>query len=98
MHSIMQYAEIIRQVTTEALSQNQEDTLTINQGIIMSKKYLWLAVDADKYELPIAVASSARELGEMIGSNKHNVETTVLKNCNGRISNRRIFKVEDIDE
>lgn len=64
----------------------------------MNKKYLWLAVDADKYELPIAVASSARELGEMIGSNKHNIETTVLKNCNGRISNRKIFKIEDTDE
>ena len=64
----------------------------------MIKKYIWLAVDADKYELPIAVASSARELGELIGTNKHNIETAFLKNCNGRINNRKIVRVEDIDE
>ena len=56
-------------------------------------KYLWLAVEADKYELPIAVADSARELGEMMGSNKHNVETFVCKQSNGRINGFKYIKV-----
>ena len=60
----------------------------------MRKKYIWLAVEADKYELPIAVADTARELGQLIGSNKHNVETAAIKNCNGKISNRKIIKIE----
>lgn len=59
----------------------------------MSSKYLWLCVDADEYELPIAVADSARELGEMMGSNKHNVETFVCKNSNGRIKGVKYLKV-----
>ena len=43
-------------------------------------KYLWICVEADEYELPLAVADSARELGEMCDTNKHNIETFVLKN------------------
>lgn len=56
-------------------------------------KYLWVAVEADKYELPIAVADSARELGEMLGTTKHNVESFVSKNCSGRDSGRRIIRI-----
>lgn len=56
-------------------------------------KYLWLAVEADKYELPLAVADSARELGEMMGSNKHNVETFVSKGSNGRLNGFKYIKV-----
>lgn len=35
----------------------------------MADKYLWLAVTPDKYELPIAVADTAAELGRMLGKN-----------------------------
>lgn len=58
-------------------------------------KYLWLCVEADEYELPLAVADSARELGEMCGTNKHNVETFVVKNSSGRSSGRRFLKVKN---
>lgn len=34
-------------------------------------EYLWLAVTPDKYELPIAVADSAAELGRMLGTQGH---------------------------
>lgn len=56
-------------------------------------KYLWMAVTADEYELPIAVADTARELGEMIGSTKHNVETFVSKRCSGKECGRRIVRI-----
>ena len=32
-----------------------------------SKDYLYIATSRDKYELPIAVADSAKELAEMLG-------------------------------
>ena len=56
-------------------------------------KYYWLCVEADEYELPLAVADTARELGEMMGTNKHNVETFVSKNSNGRIKVEKYLKV-----
>lgn len=56
-------------------------------------KYLWLAVETDKYELPLAVADSARELGEMMGSNKHNVETFVCKRSSGKLNGFKYIKV-----
>lgn len=56
-------------------------------------KYLWLAVETDKYELPLAVADSARELGEMMGSNKHNVETFVCKQSSGKFNGFKYIKV-----
>ena len=56
-------------------------------------KYLWICVEADEYELPLAVADSARELGEMFGTNKHNVETFVAKNSSGRQNGKKYIKV-----
>lgn len=64
----------------------------------MIKRYIWMAVDTDEYELPIAVASSARELGQMLGTDGHNIETRFYKDCNGRINNQRIVRVEDTYE
>ena len=60
-------------------------------------KYLWIAVEADEYELPIAVADTARELGNMIGLDKHNVESRVSKKCNGRINGIKCLKVSRHD-
>lgn len=56
-------------------------------------KYLWLVVEADEYELPLCVADSARELADMFGTTKHNVETFVSKNSNGRINGFKYIKV-----
>ena len=56
-------------------------------------KYLWMCVDTDEYELPIAVADTARELGEMMGTNKHNVEAFVSKQSNGRELGYKYMKV-----
>lgn len=56
-------------------------------------KYLWMAVDADEYELPQAVADTARELGKMMGTTGHNVEAFVSKNSNGRELGYKYIKV-----
>lgn len=58
-------------------------------------KYIWMAVETDEYELPLAVADSARELGEMVGATKHSVETFVAKNCNGKYSKWKYVKVRN---
>ena len=54
-----------------------------------------MCVEADEYELPLAVADTARELGEMCGTNKHNIETFISKNSNGRCSGRKFVKVRN---
>lgn len=37
------------------------------------KKYLYVATTHDKYELPIAVADSTRELAEMLGVKRETI-------------------------
>lgn len=56
-------------------------------------KYLWMAVDADKYELPIAVTDTAEELGRMYGIGKNTVIDMVSKGKSGKISGRKFVKV-----
>lgn len=56
-------------------------------------KYLWLAVTADKYELPLAVCDTAKELGELYGIKKNSVITAVKKQSSGRGCGRKIIKV-----
>jgi hypothetical protein len=62
-------------------------------GNDMSSKYLWIAVDADEYELPLYVADSARELAEKFGTTKHNVESSTFYSTNGSMTGRRFLKV-----
>ncbi len=40
-------------------------------------KYIWMLVTTDKYELPLCVADSSKELAEMVGTNEVNVRTAV---------------------
>ena len=63
-------------------------------------KWIWMAVDADEYELPQAVAESSRELARKCGTSKSNVETCAYRGWNGRLNGRRFVKVprEDIEE
>ena len=60
-------------------------------------KYLWMAVEADEYELPLAVCDTAQQLGELYGLDKNKIYNNIRKNCSGRICGRRYIKVE-IDE
>ena len=57
-------------------------------------KYYWLAVEADEYELPLAVADTAKELGDIVGVSKSVVIDAVKDNRSGKISGRKFVKVE----
>lgn len=56
-------------------------------------KYLWLAVTADKYELPLAVVDSPAELGALFGISKNTVKSSVLRCKDGSLSGRKFVKV-----
>ena len=56
-------------------------------------KYLWLAVETDKYELPIAVCDTAEELGRLFGIKKSSVIDAVSKQRNGRENGYKYVKV-----
>lgn len=61
-------------------------------------KYIWLAVEADKYELPLAVAETATELGEMVGVSWHTIRNCIYKGYAGEQSGRKYMKVRIDDE
>lgn len=52
-----------------------------------------MAVTADEYELPIAIADTAEELGSILGIHKTSVMTNALRTESGKINGRRIVKV-----
>ena len=65
----------------------------------MSKiKYLWLAVETDKYELPLAVADTAEELGMMFGVKKNSIINCVLRGRSGRENGYKYIRVVDDGE
>lgn len=56
--------------------------------------YLWLMVTTDKYELPLAVADSPRELAKLVGVSCQNIKTSIyLAKC-GKIKYSKYIKVE----
>ena len=58
-------------------------------------KYLWMAVEADEYELPIAIADTARELAEKCGTSLSNVETSIYYGSSGSTTGRKFVKVRN---
>ena len=58
----------------------------------MSKKYLYIAVSLDEYELPIAVAESVPELARMMGTTGNVINSSISRKT------RRYHKVEQIEE
>ena len=52
---------------------------------MMSKqRYLWLAVTADEYELPLAVENTAAELARRLGVSENTVRTKEYRGKNER--------------
>ena len=47
---------------------------------------VWMKVSRDKYELPVAVANSARELGIICGVNEHTIYASMSHAKRGDIS------------
>ena len=57
---------------------------------------LFMAVTSDKYELPLAVASSAEELARMCGVKAHTVWSAIwLENNGGYKSRYKRIEVDD---
>lgn len=56
-------------------------------------KYLYLAVTADKYELPLIVEDSPTALAKRLGMNPIAVTSSISKNKSGRNTGRKLIKV-----
>ena len=54
---------------------------------------IWMAVTADKYELPLVVCDTARELAEKCGVSKETVKTAAYRGRNGKRSDRKYVRV-----
>ena len=59
---------------------------------------MWMAVTADEYEHPIAIADTSTELAEMLGVTPDTIRTNLHRQKNGAVSGRRIVKVRKDDE
>lgn len=59
---------------------------------------LYLAVSADKYEFPIAVADSARELERMLGLGRGTVISHISKVRQGGLKKQKYLRIEIDDE
>ena len=57
--------------------------------------YFYVAYSQDKYRLPIAVADSVKELGEMIGIDPNNISRTISRSNYSEECIYRRFKKED---
>ena len=59
----------------------------------MKHIYIWMAVTPDEYETPLAIADSARELGDILGISHETVMTNECRHTDGSLSGRKIVKV-----
>lgn len=55
-------------------------------------KYLYVATTTDKYELPIAVADSTRELANMLGMKRETISMYMCESLAGR--NNGFYKID----
>ena len=58
-------------------------------------KYYWMAVDADEFELPIAVADTAKELGIICGITGDTIRALAYDGCDGSKTKRRFIRVRN---
>ena len=58
------------------------------------RKYLYIATTKDKYELPIAVADSTKELAEMLGLDH---KTVSMYMCESNKHRKGFYKVDITD-
>ena len=66
-------------------------------GTMKTRKYIWMAVTADEYELPMCVADSAKELGAKFGISADTVITLARGNWSGKTTGRKFVKVRNDD-
>lgn len=58
---------------------------------------MYMAITTDKYELPLAVADTARELGNLVGVSANLIHSSISKNQSGKTRKMRFVKVEDCE-
>lgn len=56
-------------------------------------KYIWMLVEADEYELPLVVADSAKELGDIVGVSRNTVMSSEYRHHTGRKTGTKFVKV-----
>ena len=61
-------------------------------------EYLWLCVETDEYELPLAVADTARELGEIFGVKTTTIIADAYRKHDGRQNGYKYVKVRNDGE
>ena len=59
---------------------------------------VYIAVTPDKYELPIVIADSLKEISLKTGVNKQAISDNISKNTNGKRIGIKFVKVEIGDE
>lgn len=57
-------------------------------------KYLYLAVTADKYELPLIVEDTALQLANKMGITQGRVNSAIYQNESGKRRGTKIIKIE----
>lgn len=55
---------------------------------------IWMEVTKDRYELPITVADSAKELAEMIGVKPQSIWQHESRASQGKLKRQRFVRVE----
>lgn len=54
----------------------------------------YMAVTADKYELPIYISETIEELAEMFNVSKNNIYSSISKGKSGKNTGRKFVKVK----
>lgn len=57
-------------------------------------KFVYMAVTADEYELPLAVEDKAVALGKIFGKSANAVTSSICKGRNGKYSKIKFVKVK----
>ena len=60
-------------------------------------RYIWIAVEADKYELPIAIADTAKELAAIMGVSIQTINSATSRGDSGKQSGRKFMRVRNDD-
>ncbi len=56
--------------------------------------FLWMAVTADKYELPLCIADSGNALGRMLGVSADTIRSNINKKCTKAHGKMKYLKIE----
>ena len=64
----------------------------------MKQKYIWMAVEPNELELPLAIADSAAELAKMFGTSGDAVRSAIRNGDSGRVAGRKFVKIIDDTE